>query len=152
MGQLMPILGELRPNPVLLGMDSDLHHPMWNSLGYAHTHRESEDLISIMNTAGLLLRSKAGVPTFTSNNAQGSQTTVDLQWTSPECYDWATTCVTDTQFKHSHFSDHMAILTELDLPANPLENFKPKPETQLGQNPLGKIPRYTEYITLQPHH
>jgi exonuclease III len=66
-----------------------------------------------MNEAGLLLRSEKGIPTYISNQAQNRQTTVDLQWLSPECYNWATICRIDTDLKRSHFSDHVAIITEL---------------------------------------
>lgn len=38
MHHLKPILASLRPNPVLLGMDSNLHHELWNPITYHHTH------------------------------------------------------------------------------------------------------------------
>lgn len=73
-----------------------------------------------------MLRSETGVPTCNSNHARAGETTVDLQWTSPDCYDWATICKTDTSFEHAHFSDHLAIITKLDLPSNPLSLIQPK--------------------------
>lgn len=69
-----------------------------------------------MTDHGLLLRSKPGIPTHFSNNRQGSQTTIDLQWHLPASYDWATVCKTDSSLTHSHFSDHAAILTEWNIP------------------------------------
>lgn len=51
---------------------------------------------------------------------------MDLQWMNPACYDWATVCKTDSSFEHSHFSDHLAIITELDLPSKPLSDLQPR--------------------------
>lgn len=76
-----------------------------------------------MNDQGLLLRSEPGIPTFISNHRHTGQTTVDLQLMSPSGYKWATVCKTDVEFEHSHFSDHRAIITELDLPDNPLRDL-----------------------------
>lgn len=45
---------------------------------------------------------------------------------SPSCYDWATVCKTDRDFEQSHFSDHLAIVTELDLPTRPLSTIPPR--------------------------
>lgn len=125
MEKLPPILETLRPHPVLVGMDSNLHHTTWNPPTYSYMHREAKSLIGIMNAANLILRPEVGVPTFIPNQARSSPTTADLQWLSPECYDWATVCKTDSDFTHSHFSDHTAIITELDLLSNPLVDLQP---------------------------
>ncbi|KAH9812102.1 hypothetical protein DFH28DRAFT_899853 [Melampsora americana] len=127
MEPLGPILESLCPQPILLGMDSNLHHPMCNPQNHTHVHQEADRLISLMKTAGLLLWLEAGVLTFTSSNTQGSQKTVDLQWLSPDCYNWATVCKSYTGFEHSHFSDYMAIVMELDLSASPLDGYTPRP-------------------------
>lgn len=124
MNLLKDILSNLRPNPGLLGMDSNIYHALWNPHTYTHTHRESEDIINLMNKAGLLLRSKPGVPTFISNHARQGETTVNLQWMSLECYDWATVFRTDTSFECAHFSDHLALTIKLDLPASPLTSLQ----------------------------
>lgn len=125
MSELGPVLAALRPSPKLLGMDSNLHHTLWNPPKYTHCHREVEVLIALMNKAGLLLRSEPGIPTFMSNQSHNCQTTVDLQCHSTECHDWATVCRTEKDFDHSHFSDHAAITTK-DLPTNPLTNIPPR--------------------------
>lgn len=80
-----------------------------------------------------MLRSEAGVPTFVSNQARAGETTVDLQWASPECYDWATVCKTNTTFEQSHCSDHLTIVTELDLPSDPLSQGQPKSKPNWGK-------------------
>lgn len=114
MAALATTLATTRTQPTIVGMDSNLHHSMCNPPNYAHTHREAEDLLTIMNNNGLLLRSEPRIPTFISNHQRGSQTTVDLQGGPPDCYDWATICRTDVAFEHSHFSDPRAIITEID--------------------------------------
>lgn len=116
MQHLQPILSTINRRPVVLGMDSNLHHPIWNPPNYTHTHQEAHDLLQLTAQHGLLLRSEPGIPTHYSNNRQGSETTIDLQWHSPVCYDWATVCTTDTTLAHSHFSIHAAIVTEITLP------------------------------------
>lgn len=127
MNPLKGILANLRPSPRLVGMDSNLHHELWNPPSYTHTHRESEELVNLMHEAGLLLSSETGIPTFISNQARAGETTVDLQWMSLECYDWATVCKTDTSFECFHLSDHLAITTKLNLPAGP--TFPSQPRT-----------------------
>lgn len=101
---------------VLVAMDCNLHHTLWNPPSYSHTHREAEDLILTMSAAGLDLRSECGVPTFYPPNPNHANTTVDLTWISSHLFDWATLCQTDIDFTHSHLSDHAGIITELSLP------------------------------------
>lgn len=113
---LHPILNRINRCPVVLGMDSNLHHPIWNLTNYTHTHREAHELLQLTAQYGLLLRSEPGIPTHYSNNRQGSETTIDLQWHSPACYEWANVCTTDSSLTHSHVSDHAAIITKLTLP------------------------------------
>lgn len=38
MDLLRPVLTATGRNPVVVGMDSNLHHPMWNPPSYTHTH------------------------------------------------------------------------------------------------------------------
>lgn len=91
MAQLQTILSNLRPNPTLVGMDSNFHHTMWSSQTYTHTNWESEDLIPIMNNTGLLLWWEFGVPKFKSNRVWAGQTTFDLQWVLLDYYNLAAT-------------------------------------------------------------
>lgn len=103
-------------NQVLVAMDCNLHHALWNPPTYTHAHREAEDLFLTMSEEGLDLRSEKGVPTFNPSNTSHANTTVDLLWLSSACHDWATRCQTDTDHAHSHLSNHAAIVTELSLP------------------------------------
>lgn len=90
-------------------------------------HREAEALVTLANEQGLVLRSEPGIPTFISNHRTSGQTTVDLQWMIPKFYDWATVCCTDVNSEDCHFFDHRAIITEIDLPSNPLHKVSAKP-------------------------
>lgn len=101
---------------VLVAMDCNLHHALWNPPTYSHTHREADDLILTMSEAGLDLRSEKGTPTVYPSNPSHANTTVDLLWLSPACHEWATVCRTDVDHEYSHLSDHAAILTEISLP------------------------------------
>lgn len=108
----------------LVGMDSNVHHPLWNPPAYSHSHREADNLIQLMAEAGLSLCSQSGIPTFYPPHLDHANTTIDLTWTSPACTDWVTSCTTDVSHTHSHLSDHAAILTHIDLPT-PV-NCRPK--------------------------
>lgn len=124
--KLQPLRQLLQHNPpsrthhVLIGMDSNVHHPLWNPAAYSHTHREAEALIQLMQESGLCLQSQCGVPTFYPPHLDHANTTIDLMWVSPACADWVTSCVTDVSHTHSHLSDHAAILTRIDTPT-PIE-------------------------------
>lgn len=104
---------------VVVGMDCNLHHPLWSPPTYRHTHREAEDLINIMSEAGLSLRLEGGIPTFYPPNCTHANTTIDLQWVSPTCLDWMVRCVTDVEHRFSHLSDHAAITSTILLPFHP---------------------------------
>ncbi|KAH9820999.1 hypothetical protein DFH28DRAFT_1079137 [Melampsora americana] len=128
MGLSGPILASFRPHPVLVETDSSFHHPMWIPLLYSHAHHKADDLLALMNELGLLICWESGVPTFTSSDNQGSQTTVDSQWLTLECYKWV---------MHSHSLEDLAIITELDLLASPLDDF----------SLLKKIPSVPKQVT-----
>lgn len=149
----------------LIGMDSDVHHPLWNPTTYSHTHREAEDLIQLMQESGLSLRSQCGVPTFYPPHLNHTNTTIDLLWISPACADWVTSCVTDVSHTHSHLSDHAAILTRIDTPTpvaltqktyrNRSKLDQPTFEAELGSrlaNPLSTLERPATNQASLDHH
>lgn len=117
---LRPLLHPQTPQSpnshILVAMDCNLHHALWNPPTYPHTHREADNLILTMSTASLDLRSECGVPTFYPPNPNHANTKVDLTWVSPLLFDWTTLCKTDTEQTHSHLSDHAGIITEFSLP------------------------------------
>lgn len=51
-----PILKAIGSLPDLLGMESNLHHPMWNLMNYLHMHRDPHDMIQLMTKHNLMLR------------------------------------------------------------------------------------------------
>lgn len=101
----------------IVGMDSNLHHPLWNPTSYKHKHHEADDLIEMMSEAGLGLRSMCGTPTFYPPATTHANTTIDLTWMSSPCLEWATSCVTDVRHEFSHLSDHAAITSAITLPS-----------------------------------
>lgn len=52
---LSPAWNLATPGPVLLGMDSNLHHPAWNPSTYTHTHNAAEDLVLLAASHHLTL-------------------------------------------------------------------------------------------------
>lgn len=106
---------------LVVGMDCNLHHPLWNPSTYHHTHQEADTLIQMMTDANLQLRSEGGVPTFYPPNINHANTTIDLLWASSHCLDWIITCATDVEHNHSHLSDHTAITLTILLPAKPVK-------------------------------
>lgn len=97
---LKPSLSLVGSGPVLLGMDSNLHHPAWNPPSYTHSHTAAEDLILLAAHNHLVLRSEAGVPTFYAASDRSSNTTIDLVWTNEDAYELATSCITDVTLNH----------------------------------------------------
>lgn len=91
---LKPSLSLVGSGPVLLGMDSNLHHPAWNPPSYTHSHTAAEDLILLAAHNHLVLRSEAGVPTFYAASDRSSNTT------NEDAYELATSCITDVTLNH----------------------------------------------------
>lgn len=92
---LSPALDLASSGPILLGMDSNLHHPTWNPPTYTHTHKAAEDLILLAASHHLTLRSELGTPTFYSASDKSTDTTIDLLWANEEAHELTKTCVTD---------------------------------------------------------
>lgn len=110
-------------NHILVGMDCNLHHPLWNPPSYRHTHREADDLIGMMTESGLSLRSQCGVPTFYPSNPSHAHTTIDLTWVSPSCVDCVVECSTDVNHIHSHLLDHAGVISTINFP-HPLPSIE----------------------------
>lgn len=125
---LSPALTQATSGPIILGMDSNLHHPTWNPPMYPHTHKAADDLILLAATHHLTLRSEIGIPTFYATSNRQANTTINPIWMNEEAHDLATSCTTDTSLEHSYSSDHAAILATIDLPtlASPLSPPLPR--------------------------
>lgn len=125
---LSPALILATPGPVLMGLDSNLHHPTWNPPSYTHSHKAADELVMLAASHHLTLRSELGVPTFYATSDRSTNTTIDLLWANEEAHELATTCLTDVSMEHSHSSDHAALLTTLNLPTQTVLLTPPRPK------------------------
>lgn len=66
--------------PLFIFMDSNLHHQIWNPIGYNSTHQEATDLVRLCSSFGFCLTSPKHTPTFYSSKGKG--TVIDLIWTN----------------------------------------------------------------------
>ncbi|KAG0141951.1 hypothetical protein CROQUDRAFT_98127 [Cronartium quercuum f. sp. fusiforme G11] len=64
LNSLPPLLANSQHNQVLVRMDSNFHHALWNPPNYLNTHVEADNLIQMMAEAGLELCSEPHIPTF----------------------------------------------------------------------------------------
>ncbi|KAG0143535.1 hypothetical protein CROQUDRAFT_10183, partial [Cronartium quercuum f. sp. fusiforme G11] len=79
---LPPLLTNSQHSQVMVGMDCNLHHPLWNPPDYLDVHCKSDHLISMMADAGFDLQSEPHIPTFYPPNPNHSNTMVDLMCTT----------------------------------------------------------------------
>jgi hypothetical protein len=69
---------ESRTVAAMIGIDSNLHHDLWNLPGYHHVHQSAESLITMCGQKGFRIISDKHTPTFVS--IRGSCTTIELTW------------------------------------------------------------------------
>lgn len=101
----------------IIGIDGNLHHPLWNPAGYRHTHTLAKELIRTCGSAGFLLTSQKHVPTFYSRARNTSPTTLDLTWVN---YALSRHPIKGVTSSNNCGSDHQLLLTRIDLDV-PLE-------------------------------
>ncbi|MBW0546470.1 hypothetical protein O181_086185 [Austropuccinia psidii MF-1] len=99
-----------RHTPIIIVMDSNLHHRLWNPKGYPHQHPQSRKLISLCGRSGFKMISPKGQPTFMG--AYGSATTIDLTRANSIMSKLISQCNIQLE---NHSSDHQPIITELNL-------------------------------------
>ncbi|MBW0464330.1 hypothetical protein O181_004045 [Austropuccinia psidii MF-1] len=99
-----------RHTPMIIAMDSNLHHRLWNTKGYPHQHPQSRKLISLCGRSGFKMISPKGQPTFMG--ASGSATTIDLTWANSVVSKLISQCNFQLE---NHSSNHQPIITELNL-------------------------------------
>lgn len=97
--------------PTIIGMDANLHHPMWNPVTYHHTHPLAKELIKIQGKAGFKIKSQRKVPTFFPR-ARGKPTTIDLTWINFEIAKRVVKCTTSSD---NFGSDHQMLVSEISL-------------------------------------
>ncbi|MBW0497170.1 hypothetical protein O181_036885 [Austropuccinia psidii MF-1] len=64
--------------PMVIAMDSNLHHQLWNPINYHHQYPQARNLLEICGRRGLKLIFPKGEPTFMGASALA--TTIDLTW------------------------------------------------------------------------
>lgn len=112
-GSLPAIETALRmPGESVLAGDFNLHHATWGDLSYPRQHLLSNELIDIVTEAGASLALPRGTIT---RDYQGSQTTIDLVFTTDGITNRLTKCGIDEEVENS--SDHLSVQTIIDLGA-----------------------------------
>lgn len=105
-----------RQHPTCLCMDANLHHRMWNPIGYHSTHKEAADLIHFCGKHGFRLASPRHIPKFYTTKGKG--TTIDLTWTNHR----ASNILDTIHVSEENFGpDHQSLKGSLHL-----TGFKPK--------------------------
>ncbi|MBW0573127.1 hypothetical protein O181_112842 [Austropuccinia psidii MF-1] len=99
-----------RDEPIILGMDSNLHHRLWNSKGYHHENSQARHLIQTCGSRGFKLISPRHVPTFLGPT--GAAATIDLSWANNQALKLLSS--SETQLKN-HSSDHQSIILNPSL-------------------------------------
>lgn len=120
--------GHREKEQILLG-DFNLHHPLWGGSAVRRTHRESEDLIAVIEDFGLNSTLPPGIITF----QEGAwQSTIDLCMVTTGLVDRVIRSEIDQELDHD--SDHLPISTVLDLTVQRLHNTPRKNYRRLREN------------------
>ena len=101
-----------RPDEHVVVGDFDLHHPLWCGPSYPEQHQLSQNLLKIMQNAGLSLAFPKGTIT---RDTHGQRTTIDLSLVSEGLAGSMLRCGVDEELENS--SDHLPIGTSLYLQA-----------------------------------
>jgi Endonuclease-reverse transcriptase len=128
--------------------DFNLHHPLWNPVGYDSRHHEAKDLIDLMATNGLDLILSAGTITFPR-----SKTTIDLIWGNPEMREKVIKCKVSS--RHDHGSNYYSIIMTLCLKPEEVEEKQMYDFGKTNWNLLkvklkDGLPPITDYETATP--
>lgn len=93
-----------RTLPMCIFMDSNLHHQVWNLIGYRSTHKEAATFIKLCGRNGFRLVLPHHIPTFYTTKGKG--TTINLIWANYKAADK----VSNVQVSEENFgSDHQAL-------------------------------------------
>ena len=98
---------------ILVAGDFNLHHPLWNPVGYINQEPQAETLVEIMMEANLRLLLPPGTVTFPTANESGG-TAIDLVWGNEAAEDITIKCHT-TEHTNDHGSNHFPIEMALEL-------------------------------------
>jgi endonuclease/exonuclease/phosphatase (EEP) superfamily protein YafD len=100
---------------ILVAGDFNLHHSLWNPVGYFNQEPQAETLVEIMMEANLRMLLPPGTVTFPTTNESGG-TAIDLVWGNGTAKDTIIKCHT-VEHTNDHGSDHYPI--EIILELNP---------------------------------
>lgn len=90
--------------------DFNLHHPIWGGTQCLERHKMADDLLQIINEAGLQLLTPPGEVTW---EARGATSTIDLAFSTENIAQLLVRCKRDDQLESG--SDHHPITTQLCL-------------------------------------
>ncbi|MBW0533219.1 hypothetical protein O181_072934, partial [Austropuccinia psidii MF-1] len=100
---------DTRLHPMVIAMDSNLHHWLWNPKKYHHQHPQARNLLEICGRKGFKLILPKGEPTFMG--AFGSATTIDLTWANTIANKIISKCKVQLE---NHSSDHQPIVCKFN--------------------------------------
>jgi ribonuclease HI len=112
-----------RYSGVIIGGDFNLHHPLWNSIGYNVHDEQADELVEIMGRYGMELILPPGTVTF--EGANGSRTAIDLVWGNATIQEQVIKCKIAKYDDHG--SDHRPIRTILSNTPALAESTIPRP-------------------------
>jgi len=98
---------------VIIAVDFNLHHPLWNLQGYLTQDPEAETRIKTMMDLKLSPLLPMGTVTFPTNNEQGG-TAIDLIWGNKTTENLIIKCQTIDEY-NDHASDHLRMEKILNL-------------------------------------
>lgn len=113
--------------PTMMVTDANLHSPVWNPPHNNTNNKSADDLIDLMTTWDLRLRSPAGVPTYGLNSSTTAGTTIDLAWVNGQVNNIIHSCFVDTEDVANHLSDHQALITSFRTKTQEPEQGSPNP-------------------------
>ncbi|MBW0480551.1 hypothetical protein O181_020266 [Austropuccinia psidii MF-1] len=128
--------------PMVIAMDSNLLHQLWNPKNYHHQHPQARNILEICGRRDFKFISPKGEPTFMG--ASGSATTIDLTWANTIANKIISQCKVQLE---NHSSDHQPIISEFNIGGKAFEIT----ETPISMNPSmldkGKYINQLQYLS-----
>ncbi|MBW0538494.1 hypothetical protein O181_078209 [Austropuccinia psidii MF-1] len=111
---------------MVITMDSNLDHWLWNPKNYHHQHPQARNLLEICGRRGFKLIFLKGEPTFMG--VSGLAMTIDLTWEKTIANKIISQCKVQLE---NHSSDHQPIIFEFNIGGKAFEIT----ETNISMNP-----------------
>ena len=109
---------------ILVAGDFNLHHALWNRVGYTAQEPQAQTLVETMMEANLRPLLPPGMVTFPSRSDGTQPTSIDLVWSNESAEDIVIKCHT-VEGTNDHGSDHYPIEIVLDLSPKKLPPIVP---------------------------